>query len=162
MGNLFVPFKESNGQTYAIQIDHLIVLPSGIYIIETKFWRGKVYHGISKEQANELGHVMDLLYPDEKKNQECTFVILDDLTKDEYGKEKKQVRVQDYGDPARQVKKTAVTLSKELAKHNYKLYIQTILYFAYKEDEINNVINHSIQESPEVISNERALGNYIE
>lgn len=121
-----------------------------------------MYHGISKEQANELGHVMDLLYPDEKKNQEYTFVILDDLTKDENGKEKKQVRVQDYGDPARQVKKTAVTLSKELAKHNYKLYIQPILYFAYKEDEINNVMNHSIQESPEVISNEHALGNYIE
>lgn len=59
MGNVFVPYEE-NGETKTRQIDHLVILPSDIYIIETKYWRGTVIHGINRKMRNQLQMIFHL------------------------------------------------------------------------------------------------------
>ncbi|MFJ5965374.1 nuclease-related domain-containing protein, partial [Bacillus sp. NPDC093026] len=61
MGNVFVPYDD-NGETKTRQIDHLVILPSDIYIIETKYWRGTVIHGINHKNAKSIANDFSFVF----------------------------------------------------------------------------------------------------
>ncbi|HDX9614903.1 TPA: NERD domain-containing protein, partial [Bacillus toyonensis] len=56
--NVFIPFTY-NGKVRTRQIDHLILLPVGIYVVETKYWRGKIVHGLTKKRAKNFSFLLD-------------------------------------------------------------------------------------------------------
>src|SRR5699024_5545476 len=57
------------------QIDHLIVLPTGVFIIETKHLKDIVVHGLKKESLGQYASFFKALFPNEENNSEKTFVI---------------------------------------------------------------------------------------
>lgn len=137
MGNVFIPFRYKDSEDLkSRQIDHLILLPQGIYIIETKYWKGKVLQGISKNNADKLSILLDNLFPMLKGDVEKT-LILNPLKENEGSNE---FRVISYDNPVSQVRQTAAKLNQYFKeKMNKNIGINTLVYFGYPQDKNNFV-----------------------
>ena len=79
--NVFIPFTY-NGKVRTRQIDHLILLPVGIYVIETKYWRGKIVHGLTKTRKRFF-ILLDMIPSNKKDAQTLVFIPLSRLMKQE-------------------------------------------------------------------------------
>lgn len=162
MGNVFIPNDNDGETTDARQIDHIVLLPTGIFIIETKYWRGKVLHGITKNQAEKFSYLLDVIFPESNAEEENTLVLVNDITKDESGNSTNEVKALTYGNPAKQVRQTAAILRDKL-QVKYKVnYVCPVLYYAYKTDDTNNVVNYSTAKKPIVIKDEASLSSFLE
>src|SRR5690625_4725752 len=74
LNNIFIPYLDQQQKTVR-QIDHLIVLPTGVFIIETKHLKDIVVHGLKKESLGQYASFFKALFPNEENNSEKTFVI---------------------------------------------------------------------------------------
>ncbi|WP_017435128.1 nuclease-related domain-containing protein [Saccharococcus caldoxylosilyticus] len=158
--NVFVPFTENN-VIKTRQIDHLILLPTDIYIIETKYWRGKVLHGLTKENAGEFSFILDALFPQQRNDVGQTIVFVKESTDE--SNEVSSMKIVSYENPSVQVVRTAVTLRNFLKDLNPKFdYVEPILYYAYDSDNFNDVIIYSKKGKPIVFNSEKDLVNYFE
>ncbi|MBY7114895.1 NERD domain-containing protein [Bacillus sp. 17RED48] len=137
--NVFIPFTY-NGKVRTRQIDHLILLPVGIYVVETKYWRGKIIHGLTKKRAKDFSFLLDMI-PNSKKDAQ-TLVFIPSQSTDETGKLVNTIQVRSYGEPTDQASKTAVTLNEYLNTHlSWKVpYITPVVYFGYPNQGNNGLI----------------------
>ncbi|MGE6592434.1 nuclease-related domain-containing protein [Bacillus mycoides] len=137
--NVFIPFTY-NGKVRTRQIDHLILLPVGIYVVETKYWRGKIIHGLTKKRAKDFSFLLDRI-PNSKKDAQ-TLVFIPSQSTDETGKLVNTIQVRSYGEPTDQASKTAVTLNEYLNTHlSWKVpYITPVVYFGYPNQGNNGLI----------------------
>ena len=137
MGNVFIPFRyKDNEDLKSRQIDHLILLPQGIFIIETKYWKGKILQGISKKNADNLSILLDNLFPGIKEDVEKT-LILNPIKENEGSNE---FRVISYDNPVNQVRQTAVKLNQYIKeKINKNIGVNSLVYFGYQQDKNNFV-----------------------
>lgn len=129
--NLFIPYEE-DGNLKTRQIDHLVLLPTGIYIVETKYWRGKIVHGLTRENAGSFSFIADMMA---SRNQQSahkhTLVFVPENEFDE-----KKIQVRSYGDPTQQVMKTAYTLREYIYEHFGRTnFITPIVYFGYSSEK---------------------------
>jgi hypothetical protein len=161
MANVFVPFTENN-VIKTRQIDHLVLLPTDIYIIETKYWRGKVLHGLTKEKAGEFSFILDTLFPKHQNNTEHTIVFIKDNT-EKTEEQSGFMKIVSYENPSTQVIKTALKLKDFLITFNKKFnYVEPILYYGYDSDDFNEVIILSEKDKPRVFKSEKDLVDYFE
>lgn len=137
--NVFIPFTY-NGKVRTRQIDHLILLPVGIYVVETKYWRGKIIHGLTKKRAKDFSFLLDVI-PNSKKDAQ-TLVFIPSQSIDETGKLVNTIQVRSYGEPTDQASKTAVTLNEYLnTQLSWKVpYITPVVYFGYPNQGNNGLI----------------------
>ncbi|MGQ4288988.1 nuclease-related domain-containing protein [Bacillus thuringiensis] len=137
--NVFIPFTY-NGKVRTRQIDHLILLPVGIYVVETKYWRGKIIHGLTKKRAKDFSFLLDMI-PNSKKDAQ-TLVFIPSQSTDETGKLVNTIQVRSYGEPTDQASKTAVTLNEYLSTQlSWKVpYITPVVYFGYPNQGNNGLI----------------------
>lgn len=122
MPNIFIPEKKGNTR----QIDHLILLSTGLYIIETKHWKGHIVMGMTKKSSRKFSFLVDLL--DSSKEESIVF----DRT------ESGGLTVRTYGNPISQVQKTAAILSNYLKKKNISAWINTVVFFNYDNKEVHD------------------------
>lgn len=142
MGNVFIPYKKDK-KMMSRQIDHLILSPSGIFIIETKFWKGKILHGISKKNAGDMSLIVNNIFPDNKEEREETIIFEPIKKNDENNREFKVIS---YDNPVNQVRNTASKLNEYInQKLNINKGVSTIVYFGYPSDEKNFVKNYSLK-----------------
>lgn len=138
--NVFIPFV-SKGQVRTRQIDHLILLPVGIYVVETKYWRGKIVHGLNKTRAKDFSFLLDMI-PNNKKSTQ-TLVFIPSTSSDETGNAVNTIQVRSYGEPTDQASRTAVTLNKYLnSKMQWEVpYVTPVVYFGYpNQGNINGLV----------------------
>lgn len=130
--NVFIPFV-SKGQMRTRQIDHLILLPVGIYVVETKYWRGKIVHGLNKTRAKDFSFLLDMI-PNNKKDAQ-TLVFIPSTSSDETGNAVNTIQVRSYGEPTDQASRTASTLNKFLdSQVQWKVpYVIPVVYFGYPD-----------------------------
>ncbi|MEO2282954.1 nuclease-related domain-containing protein [Bacillus licheniformis] len=150
MGNVFVPYEE-NGETKTRQIDHLVILPSDIYIIETKYWRGTVIHGINRKNAesiaNDFSFVFEQLFPKANSDTEKTIIFMKNSNIDKDSEQKNSINISYYDNPRNQVMDTMYKLRNFLITYNNKFnYVEPIVYFGYPEDKENRVIDYSTKD----------------
>src|SRR5699024_7720163 len=74
LNNIFIPYLDQQQKTVR-QIDHLIVLPTGVFIIETKHLKDIVVHGLKKESLGQYASFFKAIFLNEENNYEKTFVI---------------------------------------------------------------------------------------
>ncbi|MED1124350.1 nuclease-related domain-containing protein [Bacillus atrophaeus] len=163
LGNVFIPTKFKD-QYDTRQIDHLVLLPTGIYVIETKHWIGKILHGYSKKAAGEYSFILEMMYPKLTENEEKTIVIRnDDINTREENSRDGELKIVSYGDPAKQVLSAAMCLKEFLEQHDEKFnWVQAILYFGYRNDGLNEVVNFTTKKYPDVLTSETDLRSYFE
>jgi hypothetical protein len=158
--NVFVPFTENN-TIKTRQIDHLILLPTDIYIIETKYWKGKVFHGLTKESAGEFSFILDALFPKQRNDVGQTIVFVKEGTDE--NSETSSMKIVSYENPSVQAVRTAIVLKDFLKSINSKFdYVEPVLYYAYDSDNFNNVVICSKKGKPTVFNSENDLVNYFE
>jgi hypothetical protein len=128
MPNIFIP--EGNGKTR--QIDHLILLSTGIYVIETKDWSGHIVLGLSRMGSHKFSFLAELV--DSEKEESLVF------DRDELG----ALSVKTYENPICQVQQSAVILSNYLEGKDITTWINTLLFFNDDEKEVHDWSDHSI------------------
>lgn len=161
LGNIFVPYT-FNDEVRTRQIDHLILMTTGIYIIETKYWRGRILYGLTTEKAKDFAFLLNSLFPNIQKDQEQTLVFVKNQNND-VEESKLEMKVLTYDNPGQQVTRTAIALKNYLEKHNKKYnFVTSILYFGYPSDEENNVTDYSSKSNPKCFSNKENLCAYFE
>ncbi|MBX9970742.1 NERD domain-containing protein [Priestia aryabhattai] len=161
LGNIFVPYT-FNDEVRTRQIDHLILMTTGIYVIETKYWRGKILYGLTTEKAKDFAFLLTSLFSNIQKDQEQTLVFVKNQNNDAE-ESKLEMKVLTYDNPGQQVTRTAIALKNYLEKHNKKYnFVTSILYFGYPSDEENNVTDYSSKSNPKCFSNKENLCAYFE
>lgn len=133
---IFLEFKKSNiVDHYAIynnvliedenqirQIDHFVICTNGLFIIETKHWKGDIYFNFSKDNLEKfnLDGLKKYLFP-EHSDDYITFIL---------SNENKQFAFKKYGHPFAQIQKT-----REFANQIFDArFIEMVIYFNHKGD----------------------------
>lgn len=127
MPNIFIP--ERNG---ARQIDHLVLLSTGIYVIETKPWKGHIILGLTKMGSHKFSFLAELV--DREKEETVVF------DKDESG----ALTVKTYENPINQVQETAILLSNYLKDQDITTWINTVVFFNADENEVHDWSDNSL------------------
>lgn len=128
MPNIYIP--EENGRTR--QIDHLVLLPTGIYVIETKYWKGHIVMGLTTKGSHRFSFLADLLVSEKKD----TLIF----EKPESG----ALTVMTYENPIREVQQTALILSTYLQSQDIKTWINTSVFFNHNQKEVHDWYDTSI------------------
>lgn len=127
--NLFIPYTDKDGITKTRQMDHLILLPAGLFVVETKCWRGKVIHGLNKHNAGMFSFINDMMGAKDSHDDQ-TLVFVQGTDDDA---EIPTVQIKSYGDPAKQAKRSAQVLGQYLSERlDHKIYVTPIVYFSYE------------------------------
>lgn len=116
--NIFIPDDRANTK----QIDHLVLLPTGFYVIETKHWKGHIVIGLTKQNGGKFSFLDDLL----GNTGEHTSI---------FDKEGRNLIVKsDYGNPVTQASGAAWLLRNYIMKKTCieKLYVKPLAFFNYE------------------------------
>ena len=146
--NIFIPDESKKDEMTNRQVDHLLLSRTGIYVLETKYWRGTVVHGLSKEDAGVFSFLLEgMKHKGNAQNDEKTIVFVPKIIDDESGNIKKMIQIHSYGEPVSQAKGTAVVTQKFLTKNTNmsNLYVKPVVYFGYpqKDEEMNGLLDFS-------------------
>ncbi|PEQ88960.1 hypothetical protein CN481_19120 [Bacillus sp. AFS006103] len=128
MPNIFIP--EGNGN--ARQIDHLVLLSTGLYVIETKDWTGHIVLGLTRMGSHKFSFLAELV--DSEKEESIVF------NRDETG----ALKVITYENPICQIQQSAVSLSNYLEGKDIPTWIHPLLFFNDDEKEVHDWSDHSI------------------
>ena len=140
LNNVFIPYLDNQQKTVR-QIDHLIILPTGISIIETKHMRDVIIHGLTKESMGKHATLFEALFPNEQTNIEKTFII---NSQNKLPYSQREIKIIGQSNPALKVKKTAQILTSYLKeKLTFDQLIKPLVYFNYSQSDKNYVINYS-------------------
>jgi len=160
MSNIFVPFRDKKGELASRQIDHLLLMSSGAFAIESKYWQGNIMYGVSKSKEKEFGFILEKLYPKNKMDDESTIIFTENfgtnLEKD--NKSIESLNVLSYGDPSGQVKSAAATLSSLFKGHGEKAWVTPVIFFNNKNKKFKN---YSSSKEPVVILDEKSLREFL-
>jgi|GEM_PF-4890486 len=158
LNNIFIPYLDQQQKTVR-QIDHLIVLPTGVFIIETKHLKDIVVHGLKKESLGQYASFFKALFPNEENNSEKTFVIEGQSTSSQVQRE---IKIIDQKNPAIEVKKTAQILTSYLKeKMSFNQLIKPIVYFNYSTSKQNYVLNYSELKDVPIFTEREEVTNYL-
>ncbi len=152
LSNVFIPDKTINGEIIPIKIDHIVLMRTGIYIIDTNEYDGDVLYGITKGKAKELSLILDHLFPIEEKDTEKTVVMKNE--KDNLN----GLNIIPVDDPVKQVMTGVSVIKQLLENHLGHFSVTPILYFDHHE---NNLINYSQSKTPYVIDDQETLYTFF-
>ncbi|MDR7236539.1 nuclease-related domain-containing protein [Neobacillus drentensis] len=122
MPNIFIP--EGNGKTR--QIDHLVLLSTGIYIIETKDWTGHIVLGLTRMGSHKFSFLAELV--DSEKEESIVF------NRDGLG----ALTVNTVENPICQIQQSAIILSNYLEGKDITTWINPLLFFNDDEKEVHD------------------------
>ncbi|WP_026567158.1 nuclease-related domain-containing protein [Bacillus sp. UNC41MFS5] len=128
MPNIYIP--DGNGNTR--QIDHLVLLSTGIYVIETKYWKGHIVLGLTRNNSQRFSFLAEIL--DSEKEETLIF------SKSVSG----ALTVKTCENPISQVQQTAVILSNYLENQDITTWINTLVFFNYDVKELHDWSDNSL------------------
>src|SRR5699024_291963 len=156
----FIPYLDQQQKTVR-QIDHLIVLPTGVFIIETKHLKDIVVHGLKKESLGQYASFFKALFPNEENNSEKTFVIEGQSTSSQVQREIKK-KIKDQKNTAKEMKKTAQILTSYLKeKMSLNQLIKPNVYFNYSTSKQNYVLKYSELKDVPIFTEREEVTNYL-
>lgn len=138
LSNVYLP---SRNYTNTRKIDHLVLTRTGIYLLDSKYWKGHILHGINETNFEELPYVesfFDLLDLDKKKEQTLIFEKESD----------DKISVNDYNQVIEETKVSSEKL-RNILKLQYE--IVPIIYFNPQDNGNYSIANYSDDESVKVL-----------
>ncbi|MED4013278.1 nuclease-related domain-containing protein [Priestia aryabhattai] len=131
MPNIFILDENRNSR----QFDHLIILPQGLYIIETKHWKGHIVLGMTKDNCGTKFSFLPKIL-DSSKEETLVF------DKDDSG-----LIIKNYGNPLSQVSQSARLLSNYInSELGWKVWTNALVFFNYEKKQVvhdwstNNIV----------------------
>ncbi|MBE5108884.1 NERD domain-containing protein [Bacillus thuringiensis] len=149
MPNVFI---RNNREINDNRIHHLILCKTGIYLLETKEWTGKLIHGVTKENASVYSFMIDEIgkYQQEVEKEE-TFECIT-------GEDSLTIQVKNEGNPAYRARGLSHILYnclKEMQVDIVKESVKPIVYF-YNESG-KEVLDLSNGETPRLKDREQIV-----
>ncbi|MDR4983718.1 chromosome segregation protein [Bacillus cereus] len=149
MPNVFIRNKRGGND---FRIHHLILCKTGIYLLETKKWTGKLIHGVTKENASIYSFMIDEIgkYQQEVEKEE-TFEYIT-------GEDSLTIQVKNEGNPVYRAKKLSYILYnflKEMQVDIVKENVKPIVYF-YNESG-KEVLDLSEEKTPRLKDREQIV-----
>lgn len=138
LSNVYIP---SRNYTNTRKIDHLVLTRTGIYLIDSKYWKGHILHGVDEANFEELPYVesfFDLLELDKRKEQTLIFEKEAD----------DKVTVNDYNQVIEETKVSSEKL-RNILKLQYE--IVPIIYFNPQDNGNYSIANYSDDQSIKVL-----------
>ncbi|CAI8976327.1 MULTISPECIES: nuclease-related domain-containing protein [Bacillus] len=145
--NVFLPKVHSRRENKMgnTRVDHILLSTTGIYVIETTEWQGRMIHGLTKENAGVYSFMIDEIgkYQNEYEKEE-TFVFMkkgDSMT----------LMVENVGNPVYKAKHLSTIVYdylKEVHSQALKEEVKPTVYFG---NETNGSGNEMIDLSNEVL-----------
>ncbi len=158
MNNIFIPYVE-NQQTLIKQIDHLILHPVGLFIIETKKLKNTIVHGLTKEELGEQEILFDAIFPDVNAQVEQTFMI---EPQENTSYANREIKIIKEVSPVLEVNKTTEILTRYLnVKTTFNQAIKPIVYYSNSETETNKLINYSELKEVPLFTNPSEMTHYF-
>lgn len=148
LSNIYLP---SRNYTNTRKIDHLVLTRTGLYLIDSRYWRGHILHGMTEQQFDEIPYlegIFQLLGLDGEKEQTLIFEQEDD----------KKVSVNYYNDTIEEAKITAEKLRNVL---KLQFDVVPIIYFNPKDNSGHTIMNFSTDSSVKVLVGEAQLEEYF-
>ncbi|RIN40124.1 NERD domain-containing protein [Staphylococcus simulans] len=104
------------------QIDHFVICTNGLFIIETKHWKGDIYFNFNKDNLEnfDLAGLKKYLFPSGDESY-ITFIL---------SNENNQFAFKKYGHPFDQINKTRLFANQIFDAQ----FIEMIIYFNHKGD----------------------------
>ncbi|HWO95999.1 MAG TPA: nuclease-related domain-containing protein [Bacillus sp. (in: firmicutes)] len=164
--NVFIPFSSQYGMKTR-KIDHIVLLPTGIYVIQTKYWKGKVVHGLTKQNAGKFSFLLDLINAKSYvEASEQTFSFVSQHSTDEADSFTPVIQVKAHGELTKQINHTTKILFEFLnGKTETKVDLITpVLYFGYQHNDhkSHGVMDMSENEQVIRIANDKDLLAFFE
>lgn len=149
MPNVFIR-NQHGGNDF--RIHHLVLSKTGMYLLETKEWTGKLIHGLTKENASIYSFMIDEIgkYQQEVEKEE-TFECIT-------GEESLTIQVKNEGNPVYRAKKLSHILYnclKEIQVDIVKENVKPIVYF-YNESG-KEVLDLSEEKTPRLKDREQIV-----
>lgn len=149
MPNVFM--RNQHGRN-DFRIHHLVLSKTGMYVLETKEWTGKLIHGLTKENASTYSFMIDEIgkYQQEIEKEE-TFEYIT-------GEDSLTIQVKNEGNPVYRAKKLSHILYnclKEMQVDIVKENINPIVYF-YNENG-KEVLDLSEEKTPRLKDREQIV-----
>lgn len=138
LSNVYIP---SRNYTNTRKIDHLVLTRTGIYLIDSKYWRGHILHGVNETNFEELPYVesfFELLNLNKTDEQTLIFEKSDD----------KNVSVNHYNQVIDETKTSAEKL-RNIMKLEYD--VVPMIYFNPKDGGNHSIANYSDDPSVKVL-----------
>lgn len=158
LNNIFIPYLDNQQKTVR-QIAHLVILPTGISIIEMKHLKDVVIHGLTKKSLGKHATLFEALFPNEQENIEKTFVI---KSQNRLPDSQNEIKIIDQKNPALEVKKTAQILTSYLkGKLKFDQLIKPLVYFNYSVSDKNHVINYSELKDIPIFTERDEISHYF-
>jgi hypothetical protein len=126
--NIFIPDSDGNTQ----QIDHIVLIPTGIYVIETKDWKGHIVLGLTKQSSHRFLFLAELMNSEKEET-----LIFD---KNDWG----ALTVKTCENPIARVQQNAVTLSNYLKRQEIETWINTLVFFNENDKELHDWSDNSV------------------
>ncbi|HDR7793545.1 TPA: NERD domain-containing protein [Bacillus luti] len=134
------------------RIHHLILCKTGIYLLETREWTGKLIHGLTKENASIYSFMIDEIgkYQQEIEKEETFECII--------GEASQAVQVKNEGNPvyrAKELSRILYNCLKEIRVDVVKENIKPIVYFYNERGK--EVIDLSSEATPRLKNREQIV-----
>ncbi|MBM7554873.1 NERD domain-containing protein [Thalassobacillus pellis] len=145
-------FLPSNTQDdiSAVKVGHIVLLKTGIYLIDTKAFQGNVFYGITKERAKDFSFILNDLFPMEEKEIEKTIVF--------DNRQETGLKVVAVENPAKRVMEGVDHLQPIAEKHTVHNPITPILFIDHHG---NQLVNYSKTTTPYVFDDQEALTRFL-
>ncbi|UNL84393.1 nuclease-related domain-containing protein [Priestia koreensis] len=166
MPNVFIPFYTED-RIKTCRVDHLILLPTGIYSIEEKHWKGKIIHGLTDKNAKEFSFLLDMVQAKPFiQVYEQTLVFSSASTVEGQDDSLGLLYVKAYADPAKEAWNTAKMVSRFLVSKMGAIIndVTPILYFNHQHQDHSSegVIDLSKDSSVIRVGHEKELFSLLE
>ncbi|MEH7460482.1 NERD domain-containing protein [Bacillus sp. JJ1127] len=145
--NVFLPKVSSRNRSKMEnrRIDHLLLLTTGIYVIETTEWQGRMIHGLTKENAGVYSFMIDEIGKHQHEyDKEETFVFTTEG-------DSRTLKVVNEGNPAYKAKHLSIILYEYLKEMNPKVLKEEVKPIVYFGNEINGSGHEIIDISNETL-----------
>ncbi len=148
LSSIYLP---SRNYTNTRKIDHLVLTRTGIYLLESRFWKGHIIHGVNEQNFEQLPYVenfFELLNLDKKTEQTFIFEKKDDLN----------VVVNHFNHMIEETKLTAEKLKNVL---KLQFDVVPVIFFNPQDNGNYSIANYSEDPSVKVLIGNEELDEYF-
>ena len=148
LSNIYLP---SRNYTNTRKVDHLVLTRTGIYLLESRFWKGHIIHGVNEQNFEQLPYVenfFELLNLDKKTEQTFIFEKKDDMN----------VVVNHFNHMIEETKLTAEKLKNVL---KLQFDVVPVIFFNPEDNGNYSIANYSNDPSVKVLIGNEELDEYF-
>lgn len=148
LSNIYLP---SRNYTNTRKIDHLVLTRTGIYLLESRFWKGHIIHGVNEQNFEQLPYVenfFELLNLDKKTEQTFIFEKKDEMN----------VVVNHFNHMIEEAKLTAEKLKNVL---KLQFDVVPVIFFNPQDNGNYSIANYSDDPSVKILIGNDELDEYF-